>query len=85
MERIDPHAELEKLRRALPYNLTEDQLVLEPGTDNADLGACLEWLGTHADEDEATRILDAALILHKAHPEHRIAACIETAIIWERG
>jgi hypothetical protein len=69
----------------LPYNLREDQLVPEPGTERASLDSCLEWLATHADEEEAVRILDAALILHKAHPEHRIAVCIETAIIWERG
>jgi hypothetical protein len=71
----------------IPYGLTEDQLVLEPGSEQAELGDQLVWLVDEvSNEDEAEPIMRAAVLLYR-HLEGKatFGACLETAIIWDRG
>lgn len=71
----------------LPYGLTEDQLMLEAGSERAELGDGLEWLADEvSNEEEAVGIFTAAVVLYHHH-EGRLSfgACLNTAITWDRG
>jgi hypothetical protein len=88
----------ETIAVALPFQLVENELVLDPAAiDNRSLAGCLDWLlheahsaavrdgNTIRFEAEAERILRSAVCLKTALPEASLAECLNTAIIWERG
>lgn len=75
----------------LPYNLSEDELVLDPAcvTDEPPLMGWwghFSWLvNTGGDDEEIERVLRGIVLLKAKHPEYTLEQCAHTAIIWERG
>lgn len=70
----------------LPFDLTEDVLVLDPATPkNQALAHGLEFLVNDANIHEAHRIMLCTILLKTKHPEYTLGECLDTAIIWERG
>lgn len=69
----------------VPYEGTQ-ALELDPATTRVKVSAVrgLEWLLTHANEEEVPRILTSAVLLFHADAGS-MGQCIDTAIIWERG
>jgi hypothetical protein len=74
---------------ALPYNLTEEALVLEPTTRAQTTRELLRWLldtGTQSEElDRIFRATSALWELYRDDPAIPFNRCLDTAIIWERG
>lgn len=69
----------------IPYNLTEEQLKLEPDISRS-MTHELEWLNENVTEDELPHILTSAvLIWHKGQGRWPIADCLATATVWARG
>lgn len=70
----------------LPYNLTLSEVKLEEDSEKYGLEHALGWLRLYVKEEELPRILTAALILYQTIvPTPPLAACLHTAIVWERG
>ena len=74
----------------LPYNLSEDELVLDPATlrdpFNRDWWVHFTWLvTTKEDDEEIERTRRSVVLLKTKHPEYTLDQCMDTAIIWERG
>lgn len=68
----------------LPYDVTTDDLFVEPRSMGHKDSSDLEWLYTHATEEELPRILTGAVALWQAGAGS-IGECLDTAIVWERG
>lgn len=71
----------------IPYGLSarDAAFVLEPTSLDANWDEELDWLKRFCEADEAARIFTAAAMLAHANPTAPFAACLRTAIIWERG
>lgn len=71
----------------IPFNIREAELVYEPRLYHRNIHTELEWLVEYATEEEIPRILTAAIALwhHQGASDASFAACLETAVIWERG
>lgn len=81
---------------ALPYDLTQDTIRLEPYNESQTLQDGLDWLAReHGDAEEVERILRGTMVLWNvacedgtptgALGEETFARCLHTAIVWERG
>jgi hypothetical protein len=72
----------------LPYNLSHDQLDLEPLPNDQEPDAAEEfhWFLENVETRAAQeRIFRSTAILMKVHPEAELRQCFHTAIIWECG
>ena len=70
----------------IPYGLKREEIKPEPGFSGSGLKAQLEWLVQEVRTDEeADRIMRAAVILYAERKDVTFDECIETAAIWERG
>jgi hypothetical protein len=81
---------------AAPFNLTDEELVLDPATVKhgpRSVHESLDWMtDTQTTEDEIERILRGAVVLYArlrgpddCEPTITFSQCLDTAIIWERG
>jgi hypothetical protein len=73
----------------IPYNLREDELVLDPAVlnhkDTDSIQAVLEWLfATGMRDEELERIMRGTICLFAAKAG-TFRQCLDTAVIWERG
>lgn len=69
---------------SIPFNLTEEEVVLDPAAKGARLGIELEWLFENATEGELPLILTSAACLWEKK-QGTIAECLSSAIVWMRG
>lgn len=72
----------------LPYNLTWDEVQIEPTAYGSSMDSEMSWLDNMVswdDEAEIERIFRSVVILHHKFPNRTLSECLSTAITWERG
>jgi hypothetical protein len=67
----------------LPFNLTEADLVLDPGTGERGIPDLLDF-DLALKEDELRRVIICAALLLEVGAGN-VAQCLDTALVWERG
>lgn len=72
----------------IPYNLTEENIILEPGSEKFTSDSEMGWISEEfswADEEGLERLFRSTVLLKAKYPTASLGACLHTAIVWEVG